>query len=175
MNTKDPLGECEPKVSENLLDANVYHVAVLMKLLLPALDNRYQKLMEEGRGATRSGIIVTSSIAPKASTAAGTQYSASKIFCNFLCEAVQYELEKANSRVDMTVLCPGPVHTNMTAKAKVSAGTSCVWVTAQKCVYKTLIDLGRETFTYGAMSHDIIGYLCSVILQHWSTLGFRSQ
>ena len=64
----------------------------------------------------------------------------------------------------MTVLCPGPVHTNMTTKAKVSAGTSCVWVTAQKCVYKTLIDLGRETFTYGAMSHDIIGYLCSVIL-----------
>ena len=37
--TRVPLGECDPKLSQNLLDTNVYHVAALMKLLLPMLDN----------------------------------------------------------------------------------------------------------------------------------------
>ena len=38
--TRVPLGECDPKLSQNLLDTNVYHVATLMKLLLPVLENR---------------------------------------------------------------------------------------------------------------------------------------
>ena len=127
--------------------------------------------MEDGRKNTRSGIIITSSIAQKASIGAGTQYEASKIFCSFLGEAVAYELEKANSRVDLTVLSPGYVVTNLTRKMK----KNCLFVTPKKCVYKTLIDLGRETETNGAMTHEITGYLASVVMQHWLTLGFRSQ
>ena len=116
MNTRDPLGVCDPKTSQNLLDANVYHVTILLKMLLPELKSRYKMLLQEERRSVRSGVIITSSIAPKASTAKGTQYSASKIFCNFLGEAVNYELKNEDSRVDLTVLMPGPVYTNMTAK-----------------------------------------------------------
>ena len=119
-------------------------------------------LLQEERRSVRSGVIITSSIAPKASTAKGTQYSASKIFCNFLGEAVNYELKNEDSRVDLTVLMPGPVYTNMTAKVPKTA--KCIWVTSKKCVQKTLVDLGHEESTYGAVSHEIIGYLCSVIL-----------
>ena len=173
MGTRDPLGVCDPKLSQNLLDANVYHVAILLKLMLPQLKTRDKMLLDGCRRTARSGVIITSSIAPKASTAKGTQYSASKIFCNFLGEAVNYELKKEDSRVDFTVLMPGPVYTNMTAKMPKTG--SCIWATPKKCVYKTLVDLGREEGTYGAVSHEIIGYLCGVILQHWLSLGFRSQ
>ena len=167
-----PLGECDPKLSQNLLDTNVYHVAALMKLLLPMLDNRNNRLSLGKRRDVKSGIIVTSSIAPKASTAAGTQYSSSKVFCNFLCEAVKYELEKSKSRVELTILSPGPVYTNMTSK--IDKTCNCVWATPKDCVHKALKDMGREIETMGTVAHDIIGYLSSVLLLHWSTLGFRS-
>ena len=115
-----------------MLDANVYHVTILLKLLLPELKSRDKMLLENSRRSARSGVIITSSIAPKASTAKGTQYSASKIFCNFLGEAVNYELKKEDSRVDMAVLMPGYVYTNMTEKLPKTV--SCIWVTPQKCV-----------------------------------------
>ena len=173
--TRVPLGECDPKLSQNLLDTNVYHVATLMKLLLPVLENRQNRLFEENRRDAKSGIIVTSSIGPKASTAAGTQYSASKAFCNFLCEAVKYELEKSKSRVELTILSPGPVYTNLTKKDPKVGKCNCIWATPKQCVFKALKDMGREIETMGVVSHDIIGYLSSVVLLHWSTLGFRSQ
>ena len=124
-----------------MLDANVYHVAVLLKMLLPGLKSRDKMLFDENRRLTRSGVIIMSSIATKASALAGWQYSASKIFCDFLGEAVSYELEKENSRVDLTISRPGLVHTNMTSFLPKRA--KCIWVTPRKCVYKTLIDLGR--------------------------------
>ena len=40
MGTRDPLGVCDPKLSQNLLDANVYHVAILLKLMLPQLKTK---------------------------------------------------------------------------------------------------------------------------------------
>ena len=149
----------------------MYHVAVLMRLLFPHLQNRDKKLMEEGRGSIKSGIIVTSSIAPQFSVGASTQYSSSKVFCDFLGEAISYELDKSSSRVEITTLCPGPVDTTMAASFK----GSCLMVTPQKCVYKALKDLGREVQSNGAMSHEILAYLGRVIMLHWCTLGFRSQ
>ena len=150
----------------------MYHVAILLKMLLPELKSRDKLLLQEGRRSVRSGVIITSSMAPKVLIGKGTQYSSSKVFCNFLGEAVNYELKNEASRVDLSVLMPGPVYTTMTVKMP---KTGCWWVTPKKCVDKTLIDLGREEATYGAMSHEILGYLCSVIIQHWLSRGSRSQ
>ena len=166
----DTLGVCDPKLSQNVLDTNVYQVALLMKLLLPTLDSRDKKMMEEGRGSIKSGIIVTSSVAPQVAAGPSTQYASSKIFCNFLSEAVHYELDKSSSRVELTCLAPGPVDTKMAAKYKGSPAM----VSAEKCVYKALIDMGRSLHTNGAVTHELISYIGGVLL-HWCTLGTKTQ
>ena len=86
-----------------------------MKVLLPALHERDQHLMEQGRSHLKSGILVTSSIMAYYNAGPSTIYSASKIFCNFLALAVGKELEAINSRVEVTILNPGFVYSNMTA------------------------------------------------------------
>ena len=54
------------------------------------------------------------------------QYAATKKFCNFLGEAVNYELKSEESRVELTVLMPAMVDTKMMAEAPKKL--FCLWV-----------------------------------------------
>ena len=154
---KNPATEIQP-----ILDTNVYQVALLMKLFLPSIANGRKS------GKAKSGVIVTSSIAAYNPKGKGNLYSGSKIFCNFLTHAVEYELRKSGNRVDMMTLNPGFVHTTMTAPLehlKLPGFTTADW-----CVYKTLKDLGRERETFGVFKHEAIAYMVKV-MNHWGSLG----
>ena len=158
-----------------VLDTNIYHVAALMKILLPTLHNRDKRLMEAGKDKVKSGLIVTSSISAMLGIGEGNIYSASKIFCNFLSFAVRRELESINSRVELTVLSPGPTITKMSEKYHNHSFWGLWMATSENCVYKALKDMGRERETNGAMSAEILISLLYTPLMHWCTLGEKSQ
>ena len=119
----------------------------------------------------KSGILITSSIAAYINAGSGNIYSGSKIFCNYLALAVRKELEAINSRVEITILNPGMVYSNMTAKMKKTC--SCFWTSAEDCVYKTLKDIGKEKETNGVFKHEVLDFLGRAAW-HWASLGVKT-
>lgn len=120
MGTKGGIEDKKGSEIQPVLDVNIYHVAALMKFLLPMLDKRENHGVELNQGKLKSGIIVVSSIAAVFPSGVGTSgkgniYSGSKVFCDYLLKAVRYELDKENRNIDCLTLNPGPVHSNMTA------------------------------------------------------------
>ena len=81
------------------LDANVYHVTMLSRQLLPALEAR----------ASRSALINVSSVAATCPMPCASSYSATKAFVSFFTMALQREVKNT----DVMLLTPGVVRTPM--------------------------------------------------------------
>ena len=90
-----------------MLDANTYSLCILLKMLLPQLNERCTK-------QKKSGVIVTSSLGGCFVVRGNITYHSSKVFVNFLIKAVIHELNKAKSKVELLSLMPAAVETNMT-------------------------------------------------------------
>lgn len=91
-----------------MIDVNIRAVHTLMKLFLKDMKKR------------NSGYILN--VSSSASFMPGplmASYYASKAYVTRLTEAVSYELEKENSNVKVSCLCPGPVDTNFNEVAGV--------------------------------------------------------
>lgn len=93
----------------SMLDLNVCAVHILMKLFLKDMKKR------------GSGYILN--VSSSASFMPGplmASYYASKAYVTRLTEAVNYELKKTKSKIQVSCLCPGPVDTNFNHVAGVS-------------------------------------------------------
>lgn len=91
-----------------MIDVNIRAMHTLMKLFLKDMKKR------------DSGYILN--VSSSASFMPGplmASYYASKAYVTRLTEAVSYELEKENSKVRVSCLCPGPVDTNFNQVAGV--------------------------------------------------------
>lgn len=75
-----------PKSQQDMMDTNMYHVAMLARMLLPQLKQR--------KGNT--ALIINSSAAYMKWFPAGAVYSASKAFVTFLAEGLAIELKDSN-------------------------------------------------------------------------------
>ena len=80
--SKGQLGRVAPKEVQALIDVNMYHPTAMLKKFLPKLSKRDKQ----------SGIIFVSSLTGLICIPAGSSYSASKAYINYLAIAVDYEL-----------------------------------------------------------------------------------
>lgn len=105
---------CENSLESELemLDTNVRAVHILTKLVA-------QKFCERGSG----NILNVASLAAFFPGPLFGAYYASKAYVLRLSQALSQELRAKNSNVKISVLCPGPVHTEFGAVARVNFGT----------------------------------------------------
>jgi short-subunit dehydrogenase len=80
--SKGQHGKVTPKEVQALMDVNMYHPTAMLKKFLPKLSKREKQ----------SGIIFVSSLTGLICIPAGSSYSASKAYINYLALAVDYEL-----------------------------------------------------------------------------------
>ena len=92
----------------NMIDVNIKAVHVLTKLFLKDMKKR-----EKGY------ILNVSSSASFYPGPLMASYYASKAYVTSFTKAISYELKKANSKVKVSCLCPGPVNTNFNSVAGV--------------------------------------------------------
>ena len=92
----------------NLINTNILAVHILTKLFL-------QDMVKENKGK----ILNVSSIAGMAPGPLMATYYSSKAYVLRLTESIYEELKKQNSKVTISVLCPGPVETNFNNVANV--------------------------------------------------------
>lgn len=104
---------CETPLEDELkmLDTNVRAVHVLTKLVA-------QKFREKNSGY----ILNVASLAAFFPGPLFAAYYASKSYVLRLSQALAEELRRAGSKVQISVLCPGPVHTEFSQVAKVNFG-----------------------------------------------------
>ncbi len=92
-----------------LIGTNITALHILTKLFL-------KKMMKKNKGY----ILNVSSVASFAPGPLMATYYASKAYVTYLSRAVSKELKKANSKIVVSALCPGPVATNFNNVAGVS-------------------------------------------------------
>ena len=104
---------CENSLEQELsmLDTNIRAVHILTKLVA-------QKFREKDRGY----ILNVASLAAFFPGPLFAAYYASKSYVLRLSQALAEELRQAGSKVQISVLCPGPVHTEFSQVAKVNFG-----------------------------------------------------
>lgn len=98
--------------SLNMIDTNIKALHVLTRLFLEEMQKR-----------NRGKILNVGSIAGFMTGPLMAEYYASKNYVVELSSAINKELKKANSKVRISVLCPGPVQTNFNNVAKVQFST----------------------------------------------------
>ncbi len=103
--------ETEMDTIRRLMEVNFFGSAILTKQVLPAM-------MEQKEGH----IIVTSSLAGKFGTKFRSGYAASKHAMHGLFDCIRQEMYDYN--VAVTIICPGPIKTNITENALTGDGTS---------------------------------------------------
>lgn len=130
---------------QQMLDANVYHFAAMLKKFLPQLCQRNRA----------SGVIVTASLATLTPLANNAPYHASKVFESYLCYAIQNELKRIKSKVELLVANPSFVRTELLGDVK--APSLFVVGPADTCK-STLACLGHDERTYGSFIHEIQSY-----------------
>ena len=91
-----------------MIDVNSYSLVVLLKMLLPRLNERCAADKQKV-----SGVSVTSSLASGATTGGNLTYHGTKVFVDFLINAVRYELQQTNSKVEMYILTPSSTDTTL--------------------------------------------------------------
>lgn len=106
-------GFCETELDDELrmLDTNVRAVHILTKLVV-------KKFKERGYG----NILNVASLAAFFPGPLFAAYYASKAYVLRLSQAISEELRREKSAVKISVLCPGPVHTEFGDVAKVNFG-----------------------------------------------------
>ena len=130
-----------------MLDANSYQVGAFINAFLPRFEKRQSK----------SGMIVVSSLAGTFVQPGNFCYSASKAFGRYLCSAVNEELKNkpGPKKVDLLCMYPSFVKTKMIKHLATPANA----ITVEKSVETGLRDLGQEDETYGALIHEVTGFL----------------
>ena len=124
----------------------------MLKKFLPLLQKREDK----------SGIIVVSSVAGDSPIPALTTYSASKAYLSYLSAAVDQEIQaEEKSKIDMQVLCPYFVATDMVSDVSIPLSFLTV-ASAESVVKSSLRQLGQKrgfgepVYTGGTLSHDLL-------------------
>ena len=126
---------------EMMLDCNVYHPGMLLKLIVKMLDSRKKQ----------SGIILTSSVISGLPAPILDIYAATKVFDYYLSLAVAFELKQSGKRIDLMAVKPGQVITKMTEKMDKAPTAVSRFVS----VNGTLRDLGYEVETNGPFRHEM--------------------
>lgn len=98
----------ELKKELNMIDVNIKAVHVLTKLFLKDMKKR-----------DKGYILNVSSSASFYPGPLMASYYASKAYVTSFTKGISYELKKANSKVKISCLCPGPVNTNFNSVAGV--------------------------------------------------------
>lgn len=124
----------------NMIDTNIRAVHVLTRLYVEEMQKR-----NSGK------ILNVGSIAGFMTGPLMAEYYASKNYVVELSSAINKELKKANSKVKISVLCPGPVQTNFNNVAKVQFSTNGLTsdYVAKYAIDKTL--KGKEIIIPGLM------------------------
>ncbi len=104
-------GETELKEELKMLDTNIYALHILTKIFL-----------EEFRKKNKGHILNVASLAAFFPGPLFSSYYASKSYVLRLSQGINEELKKEKSKVSISVLCPGPVHTEFESVAGVSFG-----------------------------------------------------
>jgi len=132
----------------------INHMVFLNTLSMVHLSNElFEKLSTRH---TKSAIINVSSIVGRYAFGGASVYSATKAFNYNFSQSLAQELK---GKIDVMTLCPGKTLTQMHPGAKKT--WSCV--SADDCVNSALKDLGRRTLSYGASSHEILGWLMGIV------------
>jgi len=118
------------------LDANIYHVTMLSKLLLTTLESRN----------SRSAIMNVSSVAATSVIPNATSYSATKACVSYFTMALQQEIKNT----DVMLLTPGYVRTPMIGNY--NPPLTC---TADECAQAALADLSLFEVSAGAFKSKI--------------------
>lgn len=113
--TFGPFVETDLEAELDLIDLNVSALHALTKLFLREFS---------ARGNERCYILNVSSMAGFFAGPGFAAYYASKNYVTRLTEALSVELKHAGSNVSVSLLCPGPVHTNFGRRAGVSFGAA---------------------------------------------------
>lgn len=114
----------------SMIETNVIAVHTLMKLYLPQMQQK------------NAGIILnTASIAGFMPGPLMSGYYGTKAYVVRISEAIRHELKKDRSKVQISILCPGPVHTNFN---KVSGGKFNVHSLEAKQVARYTVDKMRK-------------------------------
>lgn len=130
--------ETDLKKEISLIDTNIKAVHILSKLYVQEMNTR-----NSGK------ILNVASIAGFMTGPLMASYYASKNYVVALSAAINKELKKANSKVSISVLCPGPVNTNFNDVAGVKFGVKSL---SSEYVAKYAIDKvlkGKETIIPG--------------------------
>jgi NADP-dependent 3-hydroxy acid dehydrogenase YdfG len=76
--TLKPIDKATPKAMQDMIDVNCYHVAMMIKMLMPILPKK-------------AALIVNSSVSSFNFMPSGAVYSASKAFVTFLIKGIARE------------------------------------------------------------------------------------
>lgn len=133
---------------QQMLDANVYHFAAMLKKFIPVLISNDMK---------QCGIIITASLATLTPLANNAAYHASKVFESHMGEAIQFELiEDIKTKIHMHIACPSFVRTELLGDAKVPSA----FTETSTAVVKSIIEcfeLG-DLSTFGTFLHEVQSY-----------------
>ena len=127
---------------QQMMDANVYHFAAMLKKFLGHLNKR----------PGQTGVIIEASVATLTPLANNSTYHASKTFEFYLCKAIQSELSSIGSRVEVLIACPSFVYTTLLGSLKPPPLTS---VLPCHTVKDTLKCIGYDKMTFGCISHEL--------------------
>lgn len=135
------------KEISDIFKINSMHVIFTIKVLLGQLIARYESKK------LRSGIMITSSGLGNQPVAGVITYSASKAFASFIGEGLNFELK---DKVDVMSYQAGTMDTNLLKEGefkdkKLPPGT----IKPELAAEMSLRDLGHESMTIGAMSHEL--------------------
>ena len=106
----------------SLDDRRIEELINLNIIALEKLTRYYLRIMKERNSGYILNVASSASFMPGGPLMAN--YYASKAYVRSLSEALNYELEKSNTKVKVSVVCPGPVDTNFNNVAGVHFGVS---------------------------------------------------
>lgn len=138
--------EMQSEIEEKIMNTNFWGSVYLSKALLP-------KMMAKGRGH----LVAISSLVGKFGTQYRSTYSASKHALHGYFDSLRCEVY--DKGIDVTIVCPGFIHTNVTVNSVMSDGgkygvmdeNQAMGMSAQACAIKILeaIDKRKEEVLIG--------------------------
>ena len=121
-----------------LINLNVLHVAYFIKAMVDQLEKR----------SSRSGIVITSSVAADYPIPGGITYSCAKRYVTDLAIGLNYELK---DKIDVMSYNPGFVATKLTKLRNSDIKT----ITSERAAAVCFRDLGLTPMSHGAFRHEV--------------------
>jgi len=143
MATSGLLNDKDDNHIEQVMQINTNHVIYSAKVLIPQLVKRFEEKK------IKAAILMTSSYASNQPLPGVATYSASKIFVNYMAEALFTEHK---NEIDVLAYCPLYVVTKMVEKWKTKIDQETI--TADHAAEVCFRDLGISPTSTGAFKHE---------------------